>query len=135
MPRLLTAVKAMGCLAIFFHSTIACMALDPPGPPGGNPPPPPPPPPLWLIESPADGGVFPFNASLSCSGTAMTNGTTWVLEIRQGGQDHEILAGSSVDFKWSGTIPKPSGGWKKANAIAALLVGGNLEDTSAIRFQ
>ena len=136
MPRLLTAVKVMGCLAIFFHSTIACMAFDPPGPPGppgGNPPPPPPP--LWLIQSPANNGVFPFNASISCSGTAMTNGTTWVLEIKQAGQDPETLAGSSVDFKWDGTMPKPSGGWQKAGAFAVLKVNGNKKDQTQFSFQ
>jgi len=65
----------------------------------------------------------------------MTNGTTWVLEIKQRGQDPETLAGSSVDFKWDGTMPKPSGGWQKAGANAALFVGGNLKDTTSIRFQ
>jgi len=65
----------------------------------------------------------------------MTNGTTWVLEIIQAGQDEEILAGSSVDFKWDGTIPKPSGGWQKAKAFAVLRVNGDKEDQTQFWFQ
>ena len=136
MPRLLTAVKVMGCLAIFFHSTIACMALDPPGPPGppgGNPPPPPP---LWLIQSPAAGAQIPRNAQLACSGTAATDGVTWLLKVKNPSTNVLLsdvkanLSGSSANNSWSGTAVSSTRThfWLEGPASATLKVGGDVKD-------
>lgn len=137
MPRLLTAVKVMGCLAIFFHSTIACMALDPPGPPGppgGNPPPPPP---LWLIQSPANGEAYDYDAHLACSGTAASNGTKWKLTVTAGTITGKVT-GSSANDAWGGTVAPTNsayGKWWIGNASAVLEVNNNVEDQVNFSFQ
>jgi len=125
MPRSFTVVKVLGCLMIYLHSTIACMALDPPGPPGANPPPPPP---LWLIESPKQGAEFDNDAHVAVSGTAATNGTTWKLTVTAGTITGKVT-GSSTNNAWVGTaVPNSgNGNWPVGNATAELKVNNNVE--------
>lgn len=132
MPRLFTVVKVLGCLAIYLHSTIACMALDPPGPPGGNPPPPPP---LWLIESPEQDSTFDNDAHLAVSGTAATNGTTWKLTVTAGAITGKVT-GSSANNAWDGTVAPNSGNgnWPVGNAKAELVVNMDIKDTKHFSF-
>ncbi len=132
MPRSFTVVKVLGCLMIYLHSTIACMALDPPGPPGVNPPPPP----LWLIQSPAAGAQIPRNAQLACSGTAATNGVTWLLKIKNPSNDVLVsdvkvnVSGSSANNSWSGTaVPTTrTHFWLVGPASATLKLGIDVKD-------
>ena len=132
MPRLLTAVKVLGCLAIYLHSTTACMALDPPGPPGGNPPPP-----LWLIQSPANGEAYDYDAHLACSGTAASNGTKWKLTVTAGTNTGKVT-GSSANDAWGGTVAPTNSAYGKSwigNASAVLEVNNNVEDQVNFSFQ
>jgi len=130
MPRLFTVVKVLGCLAIYLHSTIACMAIDPPGPPGGNPPPP-----LWLIESPAADAEFDNDAHVAVSGTAATNGTTWKLTVTAGVIKGKTT-GSSANNAWAGTVAPNSGNgnWQVGNAQAELVVNMDIKDTKHFSF-
>jgi len=133
MVRDFNFVKALGFLAVLIGNAAASLAAGPPGAPLGNPPPPPPPP-LWQITSPAQGGQFPHVAQLACSGTAGSNGTTWILEVIPRYATKVTLSGSSSNDLWSGTAVPLSGSWPKGSATAVLKIGGNTEDTKSFSF-